>query len=332
MLSASKDSNAPGVQLYTGNYLSANESASICKAQYGPWSGVCLETQHYPDSILDPSDVKGDFAKGKCCLLTAKKPKYEHTVEYCFEPNRQAILENVGSDTDAQKFESRDDMWAAQDFSSWYALAKDYYEENCSATIDGVLGGIGWISDTDLNGSKDFMSQIKLPKSDKKSVACECGAGIGRVTKGLLLDLCDRCDLVESNSRLLFAAPEYIGESSYKCRFFSFELQNWDPPKNKYTIVWIQWVLCYLTDQDIVSFLRKCGESLVDGGVIILKENTCGDQAFVVDVEDASVCRSLPYWLDLIFKAGFRVTHHTWQRDFPDDIFPVPLLALTPDR
>lgn len=174
------------------------------------------------------------------------------------------------------------------------------------------------------------MKQITLPKTDSPSVACECGAGIGRVTKGLLLDFCDRSDLVESSERLLFASPEYVGNNSYRCRFFASELQDWEPPTKKYSIVWIQWVLCYLTDDDIVKFLRRCGESLVDGGVIVLKENTCADEAFVVDVDDASVTRSLSYWLDLIFQAGLKVTHSKWQDDFPDDIFRVPLLALQP--
>lgn len=174
------------------------------------------------------------------------------------------------------------------------------------------------------------MKGIPLPKTDGPSVACECGAGIGRVTKGLLLDFCDRSDLVESSERLLFASPEYIGIDASKCRFFATELQEWDPPKKKYSILWIQWVLCYLTDEDIVKFLQRCGESLVDGGIIVMKENTCADVAFVLDVDDASATRSIPYWLDLIFKAGLKVTHHKMQDDFPDDIYPVPMFALQP--
>jgi protein N-terminal methyltransferase len=173
---------------------------------------------------------------------------------------------------------------------------------------------------------------LELPtsSSDSPSIACECGAGIGRVTKGLLLDFCDRSDLVESSERLLHAAPEYIGNKSGSCRFFCSELQVWEPPPRKYTIIWIQWVGIYLTDIDLVKFLQRCGESLVDGGVIVLKENTCADETFVLDVDDASLTRSHPYWLDLICKAGLRVISQTWQEDFPDDIFPVPMLALQP--
>ena len=43
----------PGIQLYTGNFI----PSGICGksgAKYGPRHGVCLETQHFPDSINHP--------------------------------------------------------------------------------------------------------------------------------------------------------------------------------------------------------------------------------------------------------------------------------------
>jgi aldose 1-epimerase len=42
----------PGMQLYTGNYLKGVPGRS--GATYGPQSGVCFETQHYPDSPNHP--------------------------------------------------------------------------------------------------------------------------------------------------------------------------------------------------------------------------------------------------------------------------------------
>ncbi|MGK3743987.1 MAG: galactose mutarotase-like enzyme, partial [Bacillariaceae sp.] len=321
-------SDAPGVQIYTANYLGDSENSSserVCKETYGPWNAICLETQHFPDSICNTDSsntttssslLSGDqeFWAGKCPLLTRTKPTYKHTVVYRLEmdhPNTESAYN--GSDTEGKKFASIEDMWNDQNLSTWYTRASDWYEENCSTTIDGVLGGIGHISDVDLNGSRDFLLKIlKLSplkdsksKDDGKTLACECGAGIGRVTKGLLLDFADRCDLVESSSRLLSAAPDHVGDNqSHKCRFFCSVLQDWQPEVNKYSIIWIQWTLCYLTDYDIVQFLIRCSKSLVDSGWIILKENTCADEAFVVDVADASITRSLEYWLDLIAKSG----------------------------
>jgi aldose 1-epimerase len=44
----------PGVQLYTGNYLDGSITGKGGKA-YRKHSGLCLETQHYPDSVNQPS-------------------------------------------------------------------------------------------------------------------------------------------------------------------------------------------------------------------------------------------------------------------------------------
>ena len=43
----------PGVQLYTGNHL--REVVGAGGAVFGPHGGFCLETQHYPDSVNQPS-------------------------------------------------------------------------------------------------------------------------------------------------------------------------------------------------------------------------------------------------------------------------------------
>lgn len=148
------DSTAPGVQLYTANYLSGSENRSICKTDYQAWSGVCLETQHFPDSIIDSGkDYKVDpeFLAGKCPILTPQSPNYSQCIDYCLETEEKAAAETSGSDTLSQKYASVEDMWLAQDLTTWYKQAKEYYEDNCAATIEGVLGGIGWISDTDLS-------------------------------------------------------------------------------------------------------------------------------------------------------------------------------------
>jgi protein N-terminal methyltransferase len=95
--------------------------------------------------------------------------------------------------------------------------------------------------------------------------------------------------------------------------------------------------LCYLTDEDLVTFLKRCGDGLLEDGqqgVIILKENTCDEKenTFVLDNDDASVTRSLPYWLALIELAGLKVIKQDMQHNFPDELFPVPMLALQVDR
>jgi galactose mutarotase-like enzyme len=355
-------STQPGVQVYTANYLDgtlpATRKASSAKeatSGYSRWQGLCLETQHFPDSILVDSDRHPKFGAGQCPILTPDSPHYKHSIEYTFENNPWAMNPAVpltkgfhGSDSDGNHYCSVEEMWEEQGVTEgnstvWYERAASYYEENCPSTIDGVLGGFASITDMDLAGSMQFIHELESLRpavrqwsSDsggkgQKRLACECGAGLGRVTKGLLFQLngIDQCDLVESSATLLSAAPEYLGDAAAaRCRFFCTGLQDWKPTVSTYSVVWTQWVLSYLTDDDIVKFLLRCGESLVEDGVIVLKENTCEESDFEVDVEDASVTRSLRYWKCLIQRAGLRIVHEKMQDNLPTDIYPVPMLAL----
>ena len=64
--------------------------------------------------------------------------------------------------------------------------------------------------------------------------------------------------------------------------------------------------------------------------MIVIKDNTCTDEAFVADAQDSSVTRSLPYILAIVHLAGLRVVLEEYQDDFPENIFPVPMVALCP--
>jgi protein N-terminal methyltransferase len=228
-------------------------------------------------------------------------------------------------------------------FQQWYKTGYDYYEDElkCPATVDGVLGGFACLSSPDLKGSASFMRHVKSIRpvkftkkenGDIDTCACECGAGIGRVSKGLLLPLgISQCDLVEPSPRLIASAPEYLGDAySSRCRFFCTGMQDFEPNPQSYDIIWIQWVIGYLPDEDLVDFLKRCCIALRKGGVVVIKDNTCTSDAFIVDRDDASVTRSLPYILALVELAGMRVVYERYQSDFPDNIFPVPMLALEP--
>ena len=339
--------SAPGVQLYSANYLNASDHASSLNKDgvpYYRWQGICLETQAFPDSVLVDAKLHPEFAKGKCVILNPLNSTYHHKVVYDLSFERDACDHSSvfrGKDSEGNTFDSVEVMWQIEgvttnDKSEWYDRATQYYEENCAETIDGVLGGFASISDLDLEGSRAFVKQVEQLRNGWKwsvGAAAECGAGIGRVSKGLLLPLgVPRCDLEESSPRLISAAPEYIGPEASRCRFYCQGLQDWTPAKSSYSIIWVQWVFCYLADDDAVNFLRRCGDALVDGGVICLKENSCDDTDFVLDRDDASVTRSVPYLLHLIKQAGLRVVLQQQQTNFPEEIFPVPMIALEPIR
>jgi len=45
----------PGIQFYTGNFLNGSLTGTKENRKYIQHSGLCLETQHYPDSPHQPS-------------------------------------------------------------------------------------------------------------------------------------------------------------------------------------------------------------------------------------------------------------------------------------
>ena len=339
-------SNAPGVQLYTGNYLDGSVAYR--------WQGLCLETQHFPDSVcVDPVE-HSSFYQGKCPVLTPASPNYSQDIEYTIEyrKNHDCPTSTHGFQGTAldgsRTYSSVEELWEDQGVSddcsaAWYRRAAAYYDDSCPPTIDGVLGGFASISGLDLEGSLHFVTDLVqvrpeaigwlTPLKGGSCRACECGAGLGRITKGLLLSSAlpglTHCDLVEVSESLLCAAPEYLGDSiSSKCRFFCVGLQDWEPAASTYSLIWIQWVLSYLTDRDIVEFLGRCGQALQPGGLIVLKENMCEASDFELDAEDASVTRSPRYWQYLIRRAGFRVAYQSNQQGLPVELYPVHMLAL----
>ena len=82
--------SAPGMQLYTSNYLDGmTPLPAFCKdgTSYPQWQGICLETQTCPDSIYpndDDIEEEDEFAKGRCFILRPGGVDYRHVVEYEF--------------------------------------------------------------------------------------------------------------------------------------------------------------------------------------------------------------------------------------------------------
>lgn len=144
--------------------------------------------------------------------------------------------------------------------NNFYNAGKEYWEK-VSPTVDGMLGGFAFISAADIKGSKQFLKQLfhsKCPPG--KAYALDCGAGIGRVSKFLLTDVFEKVDMVEQNPSFLEQAKSYLGEKRLERigEFFQMGLQDFFPEKRKYDVIWIQWVLGHLTDEDLITFLKAC--------------------------------------------------------------------------
>ncbi|KAH8171444.1 adoMet dependent proline di-methyltransferase domain-containing protein [Sarocladium implicatum] len=214
------------------------------------------------------------------------------------------------------------------------------YWQGASADVAGMLGGVtnikgfSSVSRIDLQGSRTFLARLGIGlKSDRKTVkvALDAGAGIGRITENLLLKVASEVDVVEPVEKLTDAIKGKPGVRN----IFNVGLENWRPGEDAaYDLIWTQWCLCYLTEEQIVDYLKVCKDALSSTGVIVVKENlsTTGDNFF--DETDSSTTREDEKYQSLFKKAGLRLIKNEPQRGLPETpgrrLFPVRMYALRP--
>jgi protein N-terminal methyltransferase len=214
-----------------------------------------------------------------------------------------------------------------------YEKTKVYWSKQ-SATTNGMLGGYADINFPDIRASQNFLNNLyKTKPAPGRTRALDCGAGIGRVAKNLLLTFYDTIDLLEQDPTFAKKAEDTIAAFNKLGHVFVTSLQEFQPSTDyKYDLIWIQWVLIYLKDEDLVKFLRVCHVALNKNGVIVIKENLTSDasEELIRDEQDSSVTRPLKNLKKIIDDAGLRVTKELRQTDFPKCLFPVYMLALKP--
>lgn len=155
-----------------------------------------------------------------------------------------------------------------------------------------MLGGFPYVSRIDLQSSRNFLAKLGVgtkPGLRTVTSALEGGAGIGRITEGLLLDIAQEVDVVEPIAKFTAALEKKSGVR----HVFNVGLEEWLPKEDdKYDLVWIQWCLGHLTDDQLVQFLERCKTVLVPGdGLIVVKENITRSVDEIFDEQDSAVTR-----------------------------------------
>ncbi|KAM4101480.1 hypothetical protein ACJW30_05G146100 [Castanea mollissima] len=212
-------------------------------------------------------------------------------------------MEVGGLDSKGRKFKNAEEMWREQagDPSKkcdWYKHGVGYWE-GVEASVNGVLGGYAQVNEPDVEGSEAFLNTLlseRFPNSDHLA-ALDCGSGIGRVTKNLLI------------------------------RYFN---EEFTPDARRYDVIWVQWCIGHLTDDDFVSFFNRAKAGLKPGGFFVLKENIART-GFVLDNEDRSITRSDSYFRELFQKCGLHIYQSKDQKGLPEELFAVKMYALTTD-
>ncbi|XP_053329024.1 N-terminal Xaa-Pro-Lys N-methyltransferase 1 [Spea bombifrons] len=216
-----------------------------------------------------------------------------------------------------------------EDETQFYCKAKKYWKD-VPATVDGMLGGYGHISSIDISGSKKFLQRFLRdgPHKMGTSNALDCGSGIGRITKRLLLPVFKTVDMVDITDNFLSKAKNYLGEDAKRIgNFYCSGLQDFSPEPNRYDLIWVQWVIGHLTDDHLVAFLKRCKSGLRPNGIIIIKDNMT-QEGSVMDEVDSSICRDMDLVRKLIRQAGLSVLAQEKQENFPDEIYHVYSIAM----
>ncbi|RKP03871.1 hypothetical protein CXG81DRAFT_29167 [Caulochytrium protostelioides] len=219
----------------------------------------------------------------------------------------------------------------------FYSNARKYWA-TVPATVDGVLGGLGYLNALDARTTGAFLDRLAAAAAGAhtRGRACDCGAGIGRVTQHVLAPRYATVDLVESDVKFCDEAraalsqpasgvgPDRLGD------IYNVGLEGFRPPAARYDLVWCQWVLSHLSDDDLVAFLERCAAALRPGGWIGVKENTCGGDERIFDDEDSSFTRPAALFESIFARAGLRVHATELQQGMPPGLFKVRMWMLVP--
>jgi len=198
-----------------------------------------------------------------------------------------------------------------------------------------MLGGFSEISVIDVQSSKRFLNEFlhRKAKPTGSHHALDCGAGIGRVTKLLLSTLFEKVDMLEQTEKFLASADDYLGEEvKHKVeRKICLGMQDFVPDESRYDVIWCQWVIGHLTDDDLVAFLIRCQSGLRPNGLICIKDNlsTCEVE---MDNQDSSVTRPRELMLDIFERANLKLVGERKQTKFPKGLYDVKMFALRPKR
>ena len=159
--------------------------------------------------------------------------------------------------------------------------------------------------------------------------ALDCGAGIGRITKRLLLPMFQTVDMVELSRKFLDASHQFIGEQVSRVdKFICSGLQDFTPEVGRYDVIWCQWVLGHLTDSDLEDFFKRCQAGLAPEGLLVIKENVATNNSREFDEDDSSFTRPKELLVQIILKSGLTIVKEQKQKGFPKGLYEVYMFAL----
>uniref|UniRef100_A0A8C5QIF0 protein N-terminal methyltransferase n=1 Tax=Leptobrachium leishanense TaxID=445787 RepID=A0A8C5QIF0_9ANUR len=210
----------------------------------------------------------------------------------------------------------------------FYFRARNFYRD-VPATEGAMMGDFSDLSNIDIESSRKFLRKfVGGPGKAATNFALDCGSGIGRVSKHVLLPVFDNIELVDMMEPFLEQAQNYLEQEGERVEtLYCYSLQEFTPAVGKYDVIWIQWVSGHLTDKDLLEFLLRCRNGLKENGVIILKDNVV-KQGCSLDPVDSCVIRGIHILRNIIERSGMTILAEERQTGFPELCVPIWMIAI----
>eukprot|EP00818_Percolomonas_sp_WS_P005894 CAMPEP_0117434698 /NCGR_PEP_ID=MMETSP0759-20121206/85_1 /TAXON_ID=63605 /ORGANISM="Percolomonas cosmopolitus, Strain WS" /LENGTH=229 /DNA_ID=CAMNT_0005226193 /DNA_START=192 /DNA_END=877 /DNA_ORIENTATION=+ len=220
-----------------------------------------------------------------------------------------------------------------------------------------MLGGLHQVHQEDVSYSRQFLrkywreSHGEIDETNSPNTCLDVGAGIGRVSKNVLINVFPRLvvDFLEPNQDFCKRAMKDLPRVNLRNLFctvaqnFSVTVdQERQPQANvdehvllhvatkkhqwvlaePYDLIWIQWAILYVEDSALIHMLSEFGS--IGSRHLVIKCNTTRGDVEHLDEEDGSIIRSEKQVRMILHQSGWKVLHHTKEsyRGF-EDLFPV---------
>ena len=240
---------------------------------------------------------------------------------------------------------------------NWYKKREEYWA-SVEPNLTSVLGNEN-IQLPDVKCSCELLNGLILSKQLNPKCCLDCAAGIGRVTEYVLSNFFNEIDLFEKDKVFLekckkkFAGNEKI-KNIYESSLEKFKFEK------KYDLIWIQWCLENLEDEDLLPFLKKCYENIKDDGIIIVKENLYNideeeeneeeevkkeknnkkneikdekNNNYECKYSEADFSKQRPdvFYINLFLKCNFKIKLHFLNPNWPESMMPLCVYVLSKD-
>jgi len=195
------------------------------------------------------------------------------------------------------------------------------------ASLTGIMDGFESVNDFDVADSCKILENLITTKQIEPNYIIDCAAGIGRVSQYVLTKYFSQIDIFERDQKFVNYCKNNFAQNSKIKEISCNSLQDFQFNK-LYDVIWVQWCLQDLQDDDLAAFLIRCKNSLTTSGVIIVKENIMLYEGRYLDVDNGCEFRSNKDLRDIFTQCNLQIMQEGRIDNWPTTLLPIATFVL----